>query len=158
MGKFNRDNRSDRDFSKNRFDRGNRGSFGSKSQMHSTICSACGRNCEVPFKPTGEKPVFCSECFNNKKEGGFNRQARTESRFSSNNQKPFGFSITKEQFEQVNFKLDRIIKILAAQEKPDNHEEKEEAKIVKKTSKVKIIKEKEKVKAKNPPKVKKKKK
>jgi len=31
--------------------------------MHKAICSECGEKCEVPFKPTGDKPVFCSKCF-----------------------------------------------------------------------------------------------
>jgi CxxC-x17-CxxC domain-containing protein len=38
--------------------------------MHKATCSDCGKTCEVPFKPTGEKPVFCSDCFSSKREGG----------------------------------------------------------------------------------------
>src|SRR4030042_5434542 len=60
MGNFNRDNRdgNKRDF------RGN--GFTGRSmnrQMHKTTCSECGNECEVPFKPTGDKPVFCDNCF-----------------------------------------------------------------------------------------------
>lgn len=36
-------------------------------QMHSATCSACGRTCEVPFQPTGEKPVYCSDCFSSQR-------------------------------------------------------------------------------------------
>jgi CxxC-x17-CxxC domain-containing protein len=36
--------------------------------MHKTTCSDCGRSCEVPFKPTSNKPVFCSNCF--EEQGG----------------------------------------------------------------------------------------
>ena len=44
-------------------DRGGfRGSFGPK-EMHKAICSECGNECEVPFKPTEGKPVYCKECF-----------------------------------------------------------------------------------------------
>lgn len=32
-------------------------------QMHKAICSDCGKECEVPFKPTEGKPVYCRECF-----------------------------------------------------------------------------------------------
>lgn len=32
-------------------------------QMHRATCADCGKNCEVPFRPTGDKPVFCSSCF-----------------------------------------------------------------------------------------------
>jgi len=31
--------------------------------MHSVVCAACGVTTEVPFKPTGTKPVYCRECF-----------------------------------------------------------------------------------------------
>ena len=34
--------------------------------MHKSICSECGKACELPFRPTGDKPVFCSTCFGNK--------------------------------------------------------------------------------------------
>ena len=32
-------------------------------QMHSAVCSECGKDCEVPFKPTEGKPVKCKECY-----------------------------------------------------------------------------------------------
>ena len=35
-------------------------------QMTRVTCSACGDKCEVPFKPTTDKPVFCSDCFRKK--------------------------------------------------------------------------------------------
>jgi len=38
------------------FDRGPR-------EMHKAICSDCGQECEVPFKPTEGRPVYCRECF-----------------------------------------------------------------------------------------------
>jgi CxxC-x17-CxxC domain-containing protein len=34
-----------------------------KAQMFGAICAECGKPCEVPFRPTGDKPVFCSYCF-----------------------------------------------------------------------------------------------
>ena len=27
------------------------------------ICSDCGKECEVPFKPTAGRPVYCRDCF-----------------------------------------------------------------------------------------------
>jgi len=45
------------------FDRdGPRRSFGPR-QMHKAICTDCGTECEVPFKPTEGKPVYCRDCF-----------------------------------------------------------------------------------------------
>ncbi len=32
-------------------------------QMFSAVCATCGKNCEVPFKPDGSKPVLCSACY-----------------------------------------------------------------------------------------------
>jgi CxxC-x17-CxxC domain-containing protein len=39
------------------------GAGGGMRQMHDTTCSQCGKPCQVPFVPTGEKPVYCSDCF-----------------------------------------------------------------------------------------------
>lgn len=32
-------------------------------EMHKIICSECGKEDEVPFKPTEGRPVYCRECF-----------------------------------------------------------------------------------------------
>lgn len=32
-------------------------------EMHKTICAGCNTECEVPFKPSGERPVYCRDCF-----------------------------------------------------------------------------------------------
>jgi len=42
---------------------GGRGPAGPR-QMHTVTCSECGQETQVPFKPTGEKPVYCRDCFN----------------------------------------------------------------------------------------------
>ena len=36
-------------------------------EMHKATCGDCGNECEVPFKPSGEKPVYCNDCFQNHK-------------------------------------------------------------------------------------------
>jgi len=36
-------------------------------EMHSVNCSACGREAKVPFVPRGDKPVYCSDCFQNQR-------------------------------------------------------------------------------------------
>jgi CxxC-x17-CxxC domain-containing protein len=33
-------------------------------EMFSATCSSCGKEAQVPFQPTGNKPVYCSDCFN----------------------------------------------------------------------------------------------
>lgn len=32
-------------------------------EFFKTTCTACGKECEVPFKPTEGKPVYCKECY-----------------------------------------------------------------------------------------------
>jgi CxxC-x17-CxxC domain-containing protein len=32
-------------------------------QMYPAICSSCGKETEVPFQPRSDKPVYCRECF-----------------------------------------------------------------------------------------------
>ena len=32
-------------------------------EMFSATCSRCGREAQVPFRPSGTKPVYCSDCF-----------------------------------------------------------------------------------------------
>ena len=36
-------------------------------EMHKATCSECGQECEVPFKPTPGKEVFCKECYRKRK-------------------------------------------------------------------------------------------
>jgi CxxC-x17-CxxC domain-containing protein len=37
--------------------------------LYQTTCSDCRKNCEVPFKPTAERPVYCKECYAIRKAG-----------------------------------------------------------------------------------------
>ena len=36
-------------------------------EMHKAPCSDCGNECEVPFKPTEGKPVYCRDCFSKRR-------------------------------------------------------------------------------------------
>lgn len=38
-------------------------------EMHAVICSACGRETEVPFQPTAGKPVYCRDCYEDHRGG-----------------------------------------------------------------------------------------
>jgi CxxC-x17-CxxC domain-containing protein len=56
-------------FRGDRGDRGGKPSFQNKERggkempLHKATCSECHKSCEVPFRPTGDKPVFCRDCF-----------------------------------------------------------------------------------------------
>ena len=32
-------------------------------EMFAATCSSCGREAQVPFRPTSGKPVYCTDCF-----------------------------------------------------------------------------------------------
>ena len=131
MGNFNRN-----------FNRDNRSGGGGRSfdrpsrdrEMHQTTCNNCGKDCEVPFKPNGSRPVFCSDCF--EKNGSENRRsserdfAPRRSNFEDrrpsfnqnrNDDRQQNFRRPQEnplpaqdndQFASLNAKLDRIITLL----------------------------------------------
>ena len=42
---------------------GNSRSYGAPREMHKVTCSDCGIETEVPFKPDGERPVYCRDCY-----------------------------------------------------------------------------------------------
>lgn len=47
---------------------GGRGGYGGPREMHKATCSDCGQECEVPFKPSGDRPVYCRDCFQKHKK------------------------------------------------------------------------------------------
>jgi len=38
-------------------------------EMHKATCADCNKECEVPFKPSGDRPVYCKDCFSKRKGG-----------------------------------------------------------------------------------------
>jgi CxxC-x17-CxxC domain-containing protein len=46
------------------------GFAGRPREMHKATCADCKKECEVPFKPTGDRPVYCKECFSKRKDSG----------------------------------------------------------------------------------------
>ena len=74
-----------------------------RHEMHSVICDKCGKDCEVPFKPTQGKPIYCSDCFKDK-----SREAGSRSGFGGLSEKP----IDNANLDKINEKLNRILKIL----------------------------------------------
>src|SRR3989338_5076974 len=104
MGKFNRGNSSGsrRDFGRRSFN-----DRGGDREMHSAVCSNCGENCEVPFEPTGSKPVYCFDCF--KKMGGGRDSGRFQDRGPRrDDSRPQN----NEQLDAINRKVDKILELL----------------------------------------------
>jgi CxxC-x17-CxxC domain-containing protein len=53
----------DRDSYGSRSGGGGYSSGGGAREMHTTTCASCGKEAQVPFVPRGDKPVYCSDCF-----------------------------------------------------------------------------------------------
>ncbi len=86
------------------------GSFERKRlEMHEVTCDKCKKQCEVPFKPTKGKPVFCSDCF--RKDGDSRSNFRSENRDTTSQSE-----ISSEQLNEINRKLDKILEILEFEE------------------------------------------
>ncbi|KKT40849.1 MAG: hypothetical protein UW30_C0017G0019 [Candidatus Giovannonibacteria bacterium GW2011_GWA2_44_13b] len=97
--------------------------------MHKATCSNCGQSCEVPFRPTGDKPVYCNNCFGKMRDqegggGGRGRDDRAPRRDFGNGAPPRqnfesnrgdGNADVVRQLEALNGKLERILKAI---EKP----------------------------------------
>ena len=101
-------------------DRGGGGGFAGRdserSQMHQATCSECGKSCEVPFRPTGDKPVYCSDCFRNKRGGDFNRPERRDFNRPAMQTGPSGAvqaNQPSQQLQAIHQKLDKILQILS---------------------------------------------
>src|SRR5205823_11951909 len=48
---------------------GGGGGRGSR-EMFTATCSSCGQEAQVPFQPSGDKPVYCSTCFEKRRSSG----------------------------------------------------------------------------------------
>ena len=61
-----------------RFGRGGQDNNYRERIFTKAICADCKAECEVPFKPTGDRPVYCKGCFGKRKEGGGSFKAKFE--------------------------------------------------------------------------------
>ena len=117
-GQRNRDDKS--------FGRGNYGetNLGPKA-MHNAICNKCSRDCQVPFRPNGRKPVLCSDCFRDANstyaERSDNKYSQRQSfgskTFSREPDRNSNHPAYKEQFEAINIKLDKILSLITTKDK-----------------------------------------
>jgi CxxC-x17-CxxC domain-containing protein len=42
----------------------------SRREMYPATCAECGKSTQVPFMPRGDRPVYCSDCFERQRGGG----------------------------------------------------------------------------------------
>lgn len=106
--------------------RSGRTDFGDR-KMYEVICDSCGEKCEVPFKPSSDKPVYCDSCF--AKKGKDNKSSQSA-----------------KQLEMISNKLDEIIRLLTANQSSEKKEKVEEKKQTKpRATKIKATKAKIKI-------------
>ena len=43
---------------------------GNTRPMYTAICADCGKNCEVPFKPSAGRSVYCKGCYSARRNNG----------------------------------------------------------------------------------------
>lgn len=94
---------------------GNRGGFGQGPELHKAICADCNKECEVPFRPNGRKPVYCKECFD-RNEGKGSSGTFPQKEFATT-VKPFAnvninVDALKAQIDGLHVKLDRLVQML----------------------------------------------
>jgi len=88
------------------------GGFG-KKEMFETTCAECGKRCEVPFRPTGERPVYCKDCFVQKERGGEGRDSGRREFSAPRNEAPSNPNRDiKRQLDYMNTKLEEILAIV----------------------------------------------
>ena len=98
-----------------------------RATMHSAVCDECGQNCEVPFRPTSGKPIYCSNCFDGKND-------KSDRRGGGRGNKSGGDS--SKQFKMLNEKLDKVLKLLSISE-PASKAKVEPKKVIKEEKKPK---------------------
>jgi len=137
--------------SSDKFRNNNQGSYGGDRRFNrggdkeftplcKATCAECGHTCQVPFKPTGSKPVYCNACF--RKQGyddgierfgakRFNRSNRDDKpayKNQSRDRQPNrdGNDEVVNQLRTLNKKMDSLMQILKG------HEEKTESEKIEK--------------------------
>jgi CxxC-x17-CxxC domain-containing protein len=46
-------------------------------QVYKAVCADCGIECEVPFQPKNDKPVYCKKCWSHRKPRNYNNKGKT---------------------------------------------------------------------------------
>jgi CxxC-x17-CxxC domain-containing protein len=90
---------------------------GGKLVLHRATCSTCGQSCEVPFRPSDDRPVFCKNCFDKNdvsaKGGRFDKRDNSPSRsFSAPSTPDPRIDNLQKQVETLSYKLDKVLKLL----------------------------------------------
>ena len=124
---------------------GGQGGFGNRdrerAELFAATCTTCGKGCEVPFRPSGDRPVFCKDCFGDKRTppGDYGRKDLSERIFPKRDFAPTQSSSyapgaskptvsgaggdasvaeLKRQLEALHKKLDKAMEMIASMVSP----------------------------------------
>lgn len=90
---------------------------GSK-ELFSADCNKCGKTAQVPFRPNGRKPIYCSDCFvkdDAPQRPSYDRPRREFSprpSFSAAPREDRSMAEVKRELEAVNQNLERLISLM----------------------------------------------
>jgi len=59
-----------------RRDRGKQGNDHQERTYTRVVCADCSKECEIPFKPSGGRSIYCKECFSKRKKGNLFNASR----------------------------------------------------------------------------------
>lgn len=99
--------------------------FGGQREMFDAVCAKCNKPCQVPFRPNGERPVYCRDCFGDNKPQGQSNNFSPRSDFPRREFNTPPVSKTndaahvdiKRQLDAINAKLDRLIQKIEGPQK-----------------------------------------
>ncbi len=100
----------------------------SQKELFEAECNSCHKKCQVPFRPNGKKPVYCSDCF--KQEGGEREERPRFEKREFSHPRPFGdhaphahtppappdrrIDDLKRQLDAVQATLEKLVSIVEA--------------------------------------------
>lgn len=107
-------------------------------ELFPAVCSKCGNKCEIPFRPTGDRPVYCRDCFVRPEQAGVRTAYRSEHagrdaqtdvrplRESRNQYHPEharpqsedGIAALKQQLAELNRTGNRILELVSQKPEP----------------------------------------
>lgn len=97
-------------------------------ELFQAVCAECRKQCQVPFRPSGDKPVYCRDCFgkqrhvpgrnSNGADGprtDFRRDALPEREHQGEHTRPQnngGIDAFKRQLDSLESKVNRILDLV----------------------------------------------
>jgi CxxC-x17-CxxC domain-containing protein len=115
---------------------GNSGGYGDRPNrpmtLHDAVCAQCSSVCQVPFRPTGSRPVYCQNCFKRDDAGGERGGYGEKRSYNDRPSKPMfhqpeggGMSTAKieERLKSIEAKLDAFLDALTSDVDEDGADE-----------------------------------